>query len=61
MSEDCMNSPRASASRDLETLTGIFMRVWPVDESPCFGELVHAIDEAERDAGSNSNEDGERD
>ena len=35
-------------SRDLETLGAGFSRFYPVDETPCFGELLRAIDEADR-------------
>ena len=35
--------------QDLETLGPTFGRVWPVDEAPCFSELLRAIDEADRE------------
>ena len=35
-------------SRDLEALGATFSRFYPVDETPCFGELLRAIDEADR-------------
>ena len=35
--------------QDLEVLGPSFSRVWPVDETPCFGEMLRAIDEADRD------------
>jgi hypothetical protein len=35
-------------SRDLEALGASFNRYYPVDETPCFGELLRAIDEADR-------------
>jgi hypothetical protein len=34
--------------REVELLGHGFSRLWPVDESPCFSELLKAIDEAER-------------
>jgi hypothetical protein len=34
--------------RDLEKLGPSFDRLWPVDETPCFSELLRAIDEADR-------------
>ncbi len=34
---------------DLERLGPAFTRAYPVDETPCFGELLRAIDEADRD------------
>ena len=36
------------SQRDLDTLGPSFYRVYPVDEAPCFGELLAAIDEADR-------------
>lgn len=33
---------------ELRMLGQGFDRFYPVDETPCFGELLHAIDEAER-------------
>lgn len=35
--------------RDLDMLDQSFDRLWPVDETPCFGRLLIAIDEADRD------------
>jgi hypothetical protein len=35
--------------RDINMLGQSFDRLWPVDETPCFGELLHAIDEADRE------------
>jgi len=35
--------------RDLDVLGSDFCRVYPVDEVPCFGELLRAIDEADRE------------
>ena len=32
----------------LELLGPHFARAFPVDETPCFGELLNAIDEADR-------------
>ena len=34
---------------DLQLLGENFDRVWPVDETPCFTQLLHAIDEADRE------------
>ncbi len=33
---------------DVETLGRNFSRLYPVDETPCFGQLLRAIDEADR-------------
>jgi hypothetical protein len=34
--------------REVELLGHGFSRIWPLDDSPCFDELLKAIDEAER-------------
>ena len=34
--------------REVEMLGHGFTRLWPVDETPCFAELIRAIDEADR-------------
>jgi hypothetical protein len=34
---------------DLERLGPTFTNVWPVEETPCFSELLQAIDEADRE------------
>ena len=33
---------------DLDRLGDSFTRLWPVDDVPCFEELIAAIDEADR-------------
>jgi hypothetical protein len=39
----------ALVTRSELTLLGpAFARAWPVEKTPCFGELLHAIDEADR-------------
>jgi hypothetical protein len=35
--------------RDVELLGQSFDRLWPVDETPCFGALLRAIDGADRE------------
>ena len=35
-------------ARELTLLGPSFDRAWPVDETPCFGGLLQAIDEADR-------------
>lgn len=35
--------------RDVDVLGQSFDRLWPVDETPCFGTLLSAIDEADRE------------
>jgi len=37
--------------RDLAALGPTFDRVWPVEQAPKFGDLIRAIDEAERRLG----------
>jgi len=34
---------------DLDVLGPTFDREWPVEEAPCFSELLRAIDEVDRD------------
>ena len=33
---------------DLARLGPQFARAFPIDETPCFGELLHAVDQADR-------------
>jgi hypothetical protein len=35
--------------RDVDVLGVGFSRLWPVDETPCFTDLLQAIDEADRE------------
>jgi hypothetical protein len=35
--------------REVEILGHGFTRLWPVDETPCFTELLRAIDDADRE------------
>lgn len=35
--------------RDVQVLGTGFQRLWPVDETPCFSQLLQAIDDADRD------------
>ena len=34
--------------REIDLLGPTFERLWPLDEAPCFSELLRAIDEADR-------------
>lgn len=34
--------------RDIDALGSDFRRVYPVDDMPCFGDLLRSIDEADR-------------
>lgn len=40
---------RAAHDGDVERLGENFNRLWPVDETPCFSDLLRAIDEADRE------------
>jgi len=40
---------RLLSERDLERLGSAFTRAYRIDETPCFVELLHAIDLADRD------------
>jgi hypothetical protein len=33
---------------DVRLLGPSFERAWPIEDTPCFGQLLHAIDEADR-------------
>ena len=35
--------------RDVDLLGNGFSRLWPVDETPCFTDLLQAIDDADRE------------
>jgi hypothetical protein len=35
--------------REVELLGQGFSRLWPVDETPCFTDLLQAIDDADRE------------
>ena len=35
--------------RDVNLLGPTFERLWPVEEAPCFSEMLRAIDEADRE------------
>ena len=37
------------ARENISALGATFTRFYPVDETPCFGELLNAIDEADRE------------
>ena len=36
--------------REVELLGHGFSRLWPVDETPCFTDLIQAIDDADRES-----------
>jgi len=48
MTDDKIVALGLLTQQDLDTLGSDFRRVYPIDEVPCFGELLRAIDEADR-------------
>jgi hypothetical protein len=43
---------------DLNRLGAAFTRLWPIEDTPCFSELLRAIDEAESElAGAEEKDD----
>ena len=48
MAEDRIVAVGLLTQREVELLGHGLSRLWPVDDSPCFSELLKAIDEAER-------------
>lgn len=40
--------------QDINVLGQGFSRLWPVDETPCFTDLLQAIDDADRELEKNS-------
>ena len=42
---------------DVQLLGTSFDRIWPVDEAPCFPELLRAIDDADRKLGRDTEPD----
>ena len=49
MAEDRIVAVGLLTQREVELLGQGFSRLWPVDKSPCFTELLQAIDEADRE------------
>jgi hypothetical protein len=48
MSQERIVAVGLLTQRDLGILGPTFDRVWPVEDAPSFGELLRAIDEADR-------------
>jgi hypothetical protein len=46
---------------DLNILGPTFTRAWPVDETPCFSQLLRAIDDADRELRSDTSRQALRD
>ena len=49
MSGDRIVAVALLTEREVQLLGSDFNRLWPVDETPCFSQLLQAIDEADRD------------
>lgn len=48
MTEERIVAVGLLTQREVELLGHGFSRLWPVDETPCFTELIKAIDDADR-------------
>ena len=48
MTEERIVAVGLLTQREIELLGHGFSRLWPVDETPCFTELIKAIDDADR-------------
>lgn len=48
MTKDCIVAVCLVTRSELESLGLSFDRAFPVQETPCFGELLRAIDDADR-------------
>ena len=48
MTEERIVAVGLLTQREVELLGHGFSRLWPVDERPCFTELIKAIDDADR-------------
>jgi len=46
--------------RDVDVLGHGFSRLWPVDETPCFTDLIQAIDNADRELREEARQDEAR-
>lgn len=49
MAEERIVAVGLLTQREVELLGHGFSRLWPVDDTPCFADLLRAIDEADRD------------
>lgn len=49
MPEDRIVAVGLLTQREVELLGHGFSRLWPVDETPCFVDLLQAIDDADRE------------
>jgi hypothetical protein len=49
LSDDRIVAIGLLTQREVEMLGQGFSRLWPLDDTPCFNELLKAIDQAERE------------
>ena len=49
MAEERIVAVGLLTQRDVEVLGHGFSRLWPVDQTPCFTELLEAIDQADEE------------
>ena len=49
MAKDRIIAVGLLTQRDVDVLGQGFSRLWPVDETPCFAELLQAIDDSDRE------------
>jgi hypothetical protein len=49
MTQDRIVAVGLLTQRDVDVLGTNFRHLWPIDEAPCFSQLLEAIDEADRD------------
>lgn len=57
LAEDRIVAVGLLTQHDVELLGHGFSRLWPVDETPCFTDLLRAIDEADRELKHSRRED----
>jgi hypothetical protein len=48
MTEERVIAVGLLTERDVQVLGQGFNRLWPVDDTPCFSQIIQAIDEADR-------------
>lgn len=53
MTENRIVAVALLTQRDVQLLGPTFDRLWPVEDAPCFPDLLQAIDEADRQLGAN--------
>lgn len=49
MAKDRIIAVGLLTQRDVDVLGQGFSRLWPVDETPCFADLLQAIDDSDRE------------